>query len=359
MDNINAKHLFFIISAITIVSLKTYPTIFIRNAGRDSWLVVIAASLIIIFSLIFMLKSSLKTNTFDFYDIYRNSFGKILGTILYFFFIFSLFLTLIECAGIESSSMHTNILMDTPTWYIALFIVFTAIYPVKKGHNSVLAVTIIGIVLMIIAGINLAVLTSTYKNYKYLFPILENGLNKNIFLALLKVLGLYAHVVIFFPYLKFVHNKDKIFKVSIWSMIFIIQMEIISIIGVLSTFEVNHVKNLVYPKLLQTQLISYWRFLESGEFFVMLQTVGGWYVKYILVLNILNKSFEKIFSKSKYLIYIISILSYTLTSFLANKLLRFFAFLNFYSIISFINFFLIPFIAFTILHFKKNKSISI
>ncbi|RXM71565.1 hypothetical protein [Clostridium tetani] len=70
MDNINAKHLFFIISAITIVSLKTYPTIFIRNAGRDSWIVVIIASLIILFSFIFMLKTSLKTNTFDFYNIY-------------------------------------------------------------------------------------------------------------------------------------------------------------------------------------------------------------------------------------------------------------------------------------------------
>ncbi|RXI70372.1 spore gernimation protein [Clostridium tetani] len=358
LDNINAKHLFFIISAITIVSLKTYPTIFIRNAGRDSWIVVIIASLIILFSFIFMLKTSLKTNTFDFYNIYTSSFGKILGTILHFFFVFSLFLTLIECAGIESSSMHANILLDTPTWYIAIFIVFTAIYPVKKGHLSVLAVTIIGIILMILAGINLAILTSSYKKYKYLFPILENGLNKNHFLALLKVLGLYAHIVIFFPYLELVHNKNKIFKVSIWSFIFVIQMQIIAIVGILSTFEINHAKNLIYPKLLQTQLISYWRFIESGEFFVMLQTVGGWYVKYVLVLNILNKSFEKIFTGNKYLIFIVSILTYIFTSFLTQKLLRFFDFLNFYSLISFINFLLIPFIAFIILYFKNNKSIS-
>lgn len=358
MDKISAKHLFFIICAITIVSLKTYPTIFIRDAKRDSWIVVIVASLIILFLFIFMLKTSLKTNTFDFYDIYTSSFGKILGTILYFLFVFSLFLTLVECAGIESSSMHTNIILDTPTWYIALFIVFTAIYPVKKGTRSILAVTIIGIVLMILAGINLAILTSSYKNYKYLFPILENGLNKNHFLALLKILGLYAHIVIFFPYLKLVHNKNKIFKVSIWSLLFIIQMQIVATIGTLSTFDINHAKNLIYPKLLQTQLISYWRFIESGEFFVMLQTVGGWYVKYVLVLNILNKSFEKLFTKNKYLIYIISILTYILTSFLTQKLLIFFSFLNFFSILSFINFLLIPFIAFVILHFKNNKSTS-
>lgn len=106
--------------------------------------------------------------------------------------------------------MHTNIILETPTWYIALFIVFTAIYPVKKCNSSILA------------GINLSILTSSYKNYRYLFPILENGLNKNHFLALLKTLGLYAHIVIFFPYLKLVNNKNKIFKVSIWSLIFII-----------------------------------------------------------------------------------------------------------------------------------------
>lgn len=47
-------------------------------------------------------------------------------------------------------------------------------------------------------------------------------------------------------------------------------MQILATIGTLSTSDINHAKNLVYSKLLQTQLISYWRFIESGEFFVML-----------------------------------------------------------------------------------------
>jgi hypothetical protein len=59
-------------------------------------------------------------------------------------------------------------------------------------------------------------------------------------------------------------------------------MEIISMTGVITTFGPDRAMNIWYPKLIQTQLVSYFGFLESGEFFVMLQIVGGWFIKYIL-----------------------------------------------------------------------------
>ncbi|WP_236912817.1 hypothetical protein [Clostridium sp. Cult1] len=46
MDRFNPRHFAFLILATSIVSLKTYPTIFIADGGRDSWIAMIIASII-------------------------------------------------------------------------------------------------------------------------------------------------------------------------------------------------------------------------------------------------------------------------------------------------------------------------
>lgn len=47
MDKLNTKHLMFIIWGTSIVAMKTYPNVFIINGGRDSWISVIIASIIL------------------------------------------------------------------------------------------------------------------------------------------------------------------------------------------------------------------------------------------------------------------------------------------------------------------------
>ncbi|WP_027625805.1 endospore germination permease [Clostridium lundense] len=355
MNKITSKQFIFLIMALTIVSLKTYPSIFLNNGGRDTWIATIIASVIIVFYFIFALKVFKKTDCYNLYHIYISSFGKIFGNILYAFFMISLFLTLIECAGVESSSMHTNLLLETPIWYLLLFLIFPAIYCVKKGLRSLVCLAIVGMILMNLAGINLAILTSTYKHFEFLLPILEKGITFNFLLSILKILGLYSHITITFSYMEKVSKKDTLFRDSLLTFLFVIQMEIVGVLGILTTFQVERAEELVYPKLLQTQLISYLRFIESGEFFVMLQTIGGWYIKYILVLNLVINNLKKIYFENKYTVYIISILTFIATSYIADNLFYFFKFLNFYSYISLINFLIIPFIAIIIFSFKNKK----
>lgn len=357
MNKITSKQLIFIIMALTIVSLKTYPSIYLHDGGRDTWIIMIIASGIILAYFIFALKVFKKTNCYDLYYIYCNSFGRILGNILYMFFIMSLILTLIECAGVESSSMHTNLLLETPIWYLLIFLVFPAIYCVKKGLRSIVSITIIGMILMTLAGINLGILTFSYKHFNYLLPILQNGITSNLFISLVKILGLYAHITITFPYINQIGEKSKLFKHGLLGFLFVIQMQIVSVMGILSTFQPDRATRLIYPKLLQTQLISYWRFIESGEFFVMLQTIGGWYIKYILVLNLVLIDFNNLHLKNKYLSYILSILIFIATNYIADNLFNFLRFLNLYSYISLVNFLIIPFIAIMIFNIKNKKYI--
>ncbi len=356
MDKLNARHFIFIILGTSIVALKTYPNIIIDYGGRDSWIAVSIASLLILLFTVYILWICKKTNTYNILEIYNSALGQRLGTIFLFLFIFTLLLTLIESSSIEANAMHQNMLLETPPWYILLFFIVVAIYSVSKGIPSIIIITILGIMFIMFAGINLGIMTIKYKESKYLFPILENGLDLNFWIATLKSLGTYAGVVIFLPFLVNIDEKEqhKLMKNSIIALIIVIQMEIISMTGVITTFGPDRAMNIWYPKLIQTQLVSYFGFLESGEFFVMLQIVGGWFIKYILTfygLIALLKEFNLI---SKYSIYIISVLTFLFSFLISKNGFTLLKFLIYYNYISLVNFIIIPFIVYTIFLIKFN-----
>ena len=133
-------------------------------------------------------------------------------------------------------------------------------------------------------------------------------------------------------------------------------MEIFANIGVLSTFGVSRVLNINYPKLIQTQLVSYFDFLEVGEFFVMLQMVGGWFIKYVLTLNAILILLKKLSFFNKYSIYIITLFVFIISYFISAKVLLLYKFLNLYVYFSVVSFILIPTIIFSIFYFKTRKN---
>ncbi len=136
-------------------------------------------------------------------------------------------------------------------------------------------------------------------------------------------------------------------------------MEIVSVIGVISTFNVDFANVMPYPKLLQTQQVSYARFLEFGELYVMLQILGGWMLKYLISFYAILLLCKEIFNFKKkqlvYTTYIGSVLVYIGSYYLSNDLAKLFRFFNFYTYVAFVNFMVIPFIIFTMFAFKINK----
>ena len=96
-------------------------------------------------------------------EIYRKALGKTIGDIFLILFIITLIVTLIESSSVEANALHVNMLSDTPAWFFLLFIIIPAIYITNKGTRAIIIVTIIGICLIMVAGINLAILTAKYK----------------------------------------------------------------------------------------------------------------------------------------------------------------------------------------------------
>ena len=206
------------------------------------------------------------------------------------------------------------------------------------------------------AGINLAILSSKYKYYENLFPILANGLSKDVIYTTLKSIGLYGFIFAAIPFAKDVDNRNKLIRDLLIGMLIVVQMEIISMIGIIATFGWSRSAVIAYPKLIQTQEISYFGFLESGELFVMLQIVGGWYIKYILVFYSMLQILKQWTKVTKYTPYFITLFVAIPSFFISKNVFTLFNLLNYFSYICLANFIVIPLIIFTIYSIKVKKT---
>ena len=355
MDKLNTKHLIFIIWGTSIVAMKTYPNIFIKNGGRDSWIAVSIASIFLLLYFIYLLFVCKKSKCYNMDEIYHKALGKTMGDIFLILFTISLIISLIESSSVEANALHVNMLADTPPWFFLLFILIPAIYITKKGTRAIIIVTIVGICLIMVAGINLGILTIKYKKLNYLLPIMADGVTLNFILCIIKALGCYSGIGICIPFLSRVYNKSKITKYSVIAILIVIQMEIVANVGVLTTFGISRVLSINYPKLIQTQLVSYFSFLEGGEFFVMLQMVGGWFIKYVLALNATMILLKRLSLLKKYTIYAITLFVFIVSFFISAKVILLYKFLNLYTYFSVVSFILIPTIIFTIFYFRTKS----
>jgi len=356
LDRFNPFHLMFLMWSVSIISLKTYPRVYLVDGMRDSWIAMIVSSILIFVIVFYLMKVWKLSEEKNFVKIYRIAFGETVGNIFIGLFVLTLFLILVESAGVEADAMHNHMSIETPKWYYGLFFVLPAVYVVRRKLGTIISISIIGIILISIAGTNLGILTSGDKHIEYLFPIFENGVTKGFIMTILETLGLYGHFFIILPYLNYIEDKKNRLTIAVViALIFVIQMEIVSTVGILMTFTIDRAITMNYPKLLQTQLVSFYQFFDFGELFVMLQTLGGWLLKYCVsfyAILLIFKTYGLPIKKIKISIYILSALVFVGTHFAIKNSFIFFRLLNAFQYVSLVNFVIIPFIAFVLLHIK-------
>lgn len=346
MDKISPKHFMFLIWATGIVTLKTYPIVFIRAGQRESWVAVILSSIVTFFYFLFVVNTITRFGG-NMAKLYQQTMGKVLGNILMAMFALTLFLTLIESASVEADSMHQNMMLETPPWYFLLFFIIPGIYIVRKDTIAVVIVCIVGITLIMTAGINLGMLTTKQKTWSMLFPIFENGVTGGFWIAALKSLGMYGPISITFPYLHLIQEKKKnsMKFFTIIGLIVLIQMQIVSITGIFMTFNLDQALSYYYPKLIQTHLVSYFQIMEFGELYVMLQTLGGWMLKYLVAFHAIIQ-ICKFYHFKKHTIYlatiILSALALAGSFYISYTSIRLFKWLEYFPWICLVNFVVIP-----------------
>jgi hypothetical protein len=267
---------------------------------------------------------------------------------------------MIESAAAETSVIHYNLFIESPIWYILLFIIPSGIYVVMKGKNALMAALILCMLISIVNGVFIYFLTYSNRKYELLFPVFENGLSFKFFIATVKVLGLYASASIALPCLSLLEKTRRLRPLAFASNVFVAQMNIIAITGIFSTFVPERSSKIIFPKIIQSQLAMPFGFITSGEFYIIFQTISAWSTKYIvaffallIILKELNAG--RVFN-IKYLIYCISVIVYILAYSLSTNLLILFRFFNFYDYACVVGYLILPLFVFFTYGIRMKKS---
>jgi spore germination protein (amino acid permease) len=360
LDKFSPKHLALLILGVSIVSLKTYPRVFLVDGRRESWIAMIIASIIMIAMYLYIFNISENNNRPNITEVYQTALGNKLGNLFLSMFVFCQIITLVECASVEASSMHENMLLETPKWFFLVFFVIPLIYVILKDIVAIVIVSSIAISLIIIAGTNLAFLTAKYKSYDLLFPIFVNGISNDFYISIIKILALYGSISIVLPYLNSISTtKKRMLVTSLIILLFVSQMQIVSVTGMLATFEVERLISINFPKLIQTQIISYYEFIEFGELYVMFQVLGGWIIKYLVTfygILLILQSYNIKVKHLRYTVFFISSLVLVASYYSSQTIFKLFNLLNYYTYISLINFIIIPLIVYTIYNIRNKKN---
>ncbi|WP_032122279.1 endospore germination permease [Clostridium amazonitimonense] len=356
MNKISAKHFMFLIFGTAIMSLKTYPAVFAAHNGRDVWIATIIASIIFYIYYNYIISIYNYDVSISIKGIYKKAFGKYLGCTLLFFYALNLLLSSIESMSIEISAIHANIFIESPPWYIGLILIIPSLYIVRKDMRSILIVTIIALGLMLLSGVLAEILVEKYKSYKLLLPIMQNGMTKDFILSIIKIVSAYASIAITLPYISSVEDNKKLKKYTIIALIITSIIEIFSIMGLVATFGPLRDTNIFYPKLIQTQRVSFWRFIESGDFLILMEIIGGWFIKFLLTFKTFCYVIEQLFETriNKYFSYIVIVIIYITCYFITKNNYKLFQLLNHYLYICLFNYLLVPIVAFTLYKIRSK-----
>lgn len=360
MNRISSKHFILFIVGVSFISLKTYPSIFINIAGRDTWISTIIASILFIAILLYLVNIMFKTNSYDINDVFVGSMPKVLSLSLLFLFSITLFLNSLESAVVEINALHSTLFLDTPVWYALCFFMFPTFFIFSKKLRTILIFVLTCTFLLIINDIIFTLLCQKYSNLDNLLPVLGNGFSINIITTAFYILGCYSAFMISIPYLRYIADYKHIRNHTFKGGLIVITISIVAIIGIITSFGPLRAANIFYPEFVMSQKIEFIGFFESGELFFIIQTVLGFFIKYILATYSILVIFHRYIKNKPLFIGIYSFIIFSLAVYIGGSNYYLYYLLKYMQIINLVGFILIPLIVFTCYSIKyKSKSTKI
>ena len=359
MNKISSKHFMLFIIGVSIISTKTYLSIFIDIGGRDTWLASLIASIAFIIFLSYVIHIFKISNTFDIKEIFKTSMPKILSNIFIFLFIITLFFNALESAAVEGNVIHSTLFINTPVWYSLIFFLVPSLFIFNKRVRTILIFVLVSVFTLIINGIAIFVLTQGYKDINNLLPVLGNGFSSGFILSIFLILGSFSTAMIAMPFLKYIDKAKHLRKHSLLASFIVAIFIITSFVGAITAFGPLRSANIFYPEFILCQRIELAGFLEFGELFFIIQTVIGFFVKYVLSSYSIIIICEK-YIKNKYIFTgIYTFIIFVLANFLGlnNYLLH--DAVKYLQILNLISFLFLPLLVFSVYYIRfrgKSKS---
>lgn len=357
MNRLSTKHLVLFILGVTIISSKSYSSIFIDIGGRDTWIASILASFIFIGFVLLLCNIIIKRDSFDIIEISNKLFPKWISNIFIFLLAFSLLILSLESAAVEASIVHTGLFIYTPVWFIIFLFILPSFFLLAKDLKTILIFILVASGLWIFGLGGLFILVEKYKNFDYILPVLGDGISKNFFVTTLMILGSLSSFTAILPYLKYIEDRRNLRKHTMIATIICTVIVSFSILGTISFFGPVRAANIFYPELIQSQRVEVYNFIEFGEFFFVIQTTLGFLIKYIICSYGIVLLLKDKIKNTNTFIFIYSLIIFILGTFLSRNNIILYDLLKLLQLVILSLLFVIPLITYLFYNIKFRKKV--
>lgn len=269
-----------LITAVGILDHVIIIPVLIRQAGRDSWIAVLFAGAVMLLWLplvYFIIKRSSQQHLFLWL---KEKVGTAVAWILVALIIFQL---LMMCAGALRDLTHwTNItyLPKTPNAVLAAVFAVLCFFLAHSGVRAIAIVNGLLLPLVIILGFFVTSANFPHKDYRFLFPLFENGLEPVLKGMLYTWSGLVELM-----YLLFFQHRIKS-RIKFWPLaltgVILVDLALSPLTGAIAIFGPGEAARMRFPAFEQWRMVTFGHFFEHVDFLSVYQWLVGGFIRIAL-----------------------------------------------------------------------------
>lgn len=200
-------------------------------------------------------------------------------------FLADLLLIAYETLIVTSSWTATTYLPNTPTFVIEIVFLALCLFAASSGLRTIAYMSCLLLPLVVLLGDFVMSTNMPHKDYRYLLPMLENGISP-VIQGANRAITAFSEL---FTLLFIQHHIKGTFKR--WHLIllvlFLALLTFGPITGAISEFGPAEAENMRYPAFSQWRLVSIGRYLEHVDFFAVFQWLSGALIRLSLAIHII------------------------------------------------------------------------
>ncbi|MEK4627472.1 endospore germination permease [Solibacillus sp. FSL R7-0682] len=284
IESISILHIIFL--SMTVIGLKNHVTIIpslLNGAGRDAWMSVIVATILLIPWLLLLLfiqkklgDKSLRANLLENYP----RLGKVFIYVTVFYLLLMAAFTLRETL----QWVAITFLVETP---VLLLFFFFAIICLVFAMSSILSITMVNVIVLcgvLVLGFLVAFVNIPVKDYMLLLPFLEHGVTPVLKTVLFPASGFVE--LLLFIFIQH-HFKSKLkFRHLLLMLFLLFGLTLGPLIGAITEFGPTEAANQRYPAFEEWRIAAIGSFIDHIDFFSIYQWLTGAFVRIGFILYV-------------------------------------------------------------------------
>lgn len=266
----------------------------LEKSARNAWITVAVAGVLFIPWILIAFRTMKNIGTRSISKAVEESSGKfariLITSMIALYLIAFAFYTLKEVIDWTKSTY----LLQTPVLVTSIFLITLCLITAVSGMTTIGITAGILLPVVIMLGIFVATVNVKYKDYSFLFPILEDGLGP-IFKGLPVVFGGLTQFIL--AVLIVPHTKGNVkLRTALLFHVVLIVLTLGPTIAGISEFGADEMKLQRYPAYEQWRLVKLGKFIEHVDFLSIYQWLSGAYISISLCIHL---AAEALFTKDK------------------------------------------------------------